>query len=105
MNEQEALYRAAILCLEAHAASLNPGLLAEAIALVPTIPTTLVGMPYCRACESVLCGACGDCHGLSLAPPDVCPADQENMGADCAAWWQAYNAVYTLIYQEARNEC
>jgi hypothetical protein len=44
-------------------------------------------MPYCRACEGVLCGACGDWHGLDLAPPDFYSADQENMGADCAAWW------------------
>lgn len=105
-NEQErqTIHQAAILWLEAHAPSLSPDLLAEAIARVPTIPTRLEGMPYCRGCESVLCGACGDCHGLDLAPPDFCPADQDTMGADCAAWWQAYNAVYTLIYQEARNE-
>jgi len=103
-QEPEVIYRAAIAWLETRAASLSAGLLAEALALVPTIPPTLVGMPYCHACESVLCGACGICHGLSLVPPDFCPADQENMGTDCAAWWQAYHAVYTLMYQEARHE-
>lgn len=102
-QEPEAIHREARAWLESRAASLNPDLLTEAVALVPTIPTRLEGMPFCRAGESVLCGACGACLGLSLAPPDFCPADQENMGADCAAWWQAYNAVYTLIYQEARQ--
>ncbi|HLW02743.1 MAG TPA: hypothetical protein VKT82_29075 [Ktedonobacterales bacterium] len=69
--------------------SLSPGLLISAIALVPTMPAKLEGRPSCRTCESVPCGPCGDCQSLDLAPPDWCSADQETMGTDCAAWWQA----------------
>jgi hypothetical protein len=25
-----------------------------------------------------------------------CPNDHDDMGADCAAWWQAFNAVQTV---------
>lgn len=73
-NEQErqAIYRTAIAWLER--STLGTKLKASAIALVPTIPTKLEGMAYCQACESVLCGACGQCHSLDLAPPDLCPA-------------------------------
>jgi hypothetical protein len=93
-SEQEAIYQAAIAWLER--SSLSADLKARAIAIVPGLPTRHEGMPYCRGCESVLCGACGDCHSLDLAPPDLCPADQDTMGSDCAAWFQAYNAVFTM---------
>jgi hypothetical protein len=78
--------------------SLSPELKEAAIALVPSISTKLAGMPYCPACESVLCGACGHCHMLDVVPfsrPE-CPNDHDNMGADCTAWWQAFNAVQTI---------
>jgi hypothetical protein len=70
----------------------------EIVAIVPSIPLSMTGMPYCEACESVLCGACGHCHMLDVVPftrPE-CPNDHDNMGADCAAWWQAFNAVQTI---------
>jgi|SRR5436190_1306804 len=70
----------------------------RAIALVPTIPIKLAGMPYCPACESVLYGACGHCHMLDVVPfsrPE-CPLDNDDMGANCAAWYQALNAVVTV---------
>jgi hypothetical protein len=78
--------------------SLSPSLIEAATALVPSIPTKLVGMSYCPACESVLCGACGSCHMLDVIPfsrPE-CPNDHDDMGANCAAWWQAFNAVQTI---------
>jgi len=78
--------------------SLSPSLKDAAIAFVPTIPINLVGMFYCSACESVLCGACGGCHMLDAFPfsrPE-CPNDHDNMGANCAAWYQAFNAVHTV---------
>jgi len=78
--------------------SLSPSLKEAAIALVSTIPTHLSGMPYCPACESVLCGACGHCHMLDVVPfsrPE-CPNDTDDMGAHCVAWWQAFNAVQTV---------
>jgi hypothetical protein len=84
---------------------LDAGLKAAAIAIVPTMPTRPEGMPYCRACESVLCGACGQCHSLDLLPGDgYCRADQDTMGADCAAWFQAYNAVFTMARQQEERE-
>lgn len=101
MNEQDALHQAAIAWLEAHTSSLSADLLASAIALVPTMPTRREGMASCPACESVLCGACGQCHSLDVLPGDpVCRADQDTMGADCAAWWQALNAVFTMARQQ-----
>jgi hypothetical protein len=81
-----------------HTSSLSPSLKEAAIALVPTIPTHLAGMPYCPACESVLCGACGGCHMLDVVPfsrPE-CPNDHDDMGANCAAWYQALNAMVTV---------
>jgi hypothetical protein len=53
----------------------------EIVALVPSIPLELAGMPYCEACESVLCGACGHCHMLDVIPfsrPE-CPNDNDDM--------------------------
>ena len=78
--------------------TLSTSLKEAAIALVPTIPTQLAGMPYCPACESMLCGACGGCHMLDVVPfsrPE-CPNDHDDMGADCTAWYQAFNAVQTV---------
>lgn len=77
--------------------TLNASLKEAAIALVGIIPTHLVGMPYGPTCESVLCGACGHCHMLDVVPfsrPE-CPNDHDDIGADCADWWQAFNAVQT----------
>jgi hypothetical protein len=63
------------------------------------------GMPYCPACESVLCGACGHCHGLDLMPSDPeCPGDNDDMGRDCAAWYQALNAVWTVQRMSEEQE-
>ncbi len=78
--------------------SLDAWLKDAAIVLVPSIPADLAGMPYCPTCESVLCGACGHCHMLDVVPfsrPE-CPLDNDDIGADCAAWWQAFNAVQTV---------
>ena len=78
--------------------SLSTSLKEAAIALVPTIPTHLAGMPYCPSCESVLCGACGGCHMLDIVPfsrPE-CPNEHDDMGAHCAAWYQALNVVVTV---------
>ena len=77
--------------------TLSTSLKEAAIAIVPSIPIHLAGMPYCPACESVLCGACGSCHMLDVIPfsrPE-CPNDHDDMGSDCAAWYQALNAVHT----------
>ena len=54
----------------------------EIVALVPSIPLELAGMPYCPACESVLCGACGHCHILNVVPftQPECPNDNDDMG-------------------------
>src|SRR5260370_20223924 len=53
-------------------------------------------LPYCPACESVLCGACGHCHGLDLLPSHPeCPGDNDDMGHECVAWYQALKAVVT----------
>ena len=78
--------------------TLHPSMKEAAIALVPTIPTKLAGIPYCSACESVLCGACGHCHMLDAAPfsRPTCPLDGDDMGANCAAWYQAFNAVQAV---------
>jgi hypothetical protein len=70
----------------------------EIVAIVPSIPLSLTGMPYCEACESVLCGACGHCHMLDVVPfsrPE-CPLDNDDMGHDCVVWWQAFKAVHTV---------
>jgi hypothetical protein len=70
---------------------------AEIIALVPEIPLNWTTLPYCPACESVLCGACGHCHGLDLLPSrPECPGDNDDMGRDCVAWYQALKAVVTM---------
>jgi hypothetical protein len=55
---------------------------AEIIALVPEIPLNWTTLPYCPACESVLCGACGHCHGLDLLPSrPECASRQRRYGA------------------------
>jgi hypothetical protein len=62
----------------------------EIVAVVPSIPLSLTGMPYCSACESVLCGACGHCHMLDIVDfsmPDY-PLDNDDMGHDCMVWFQ-----------------
>jgi hypothetical protein len=76
----------------------NPAFFEAACTFVPTIPLTPVGMDYCPACESVLCGACGHCHMLDVVPfsrPE-CPNDNDDMGSHCAAWYQALNAITTV---------
>jgi hypothetical protein len=42
-------------------------------AYIDDMPLTEVGMPYCKACESVLCGVCGDCHSFDLFDRPECP--------------------------------
>lgn len=70
----------------------------EIVAIVPSIPLDLAGMPYCPACESVLCGACGHCHMLDVVPftQPECPNDNDDMGHDCMCWFQAFKAVHTV---------
>ncbi|MBO0791720.1 MAG: hypothetical protein J2P36_12330 [Ktedonobacteraceae bacterium] len=64
---------------------------------IDEMPLTLEGMPYCPACESILCGACGDCHSFDLRINDpICPKDHDTMGQDCVAWWQALKSVITV---------
>jgi hypothetical protein len=97
-NEQNVIQHQAIALIEQ--STLPPALVARAVALVPTIPTTKAGMPSCRACASVLCGACGQCHSLDVLPGDpICRNDEDPLGAPCAAWWQAYQAVTTAIHE------
>jgi len=70
----------------------------EIVAIVPSIPLSMAGMPYCPACESVLCGACGHCHMLDVVPftrPE-CPNDNDDMGHECMVWWQAFKAIHTV---------
>ncbi len=70
---------------------------AEIIALVPTIPLAWTTLPCCPACESVLCGAYGRCHGLDLLPKHPeCPGDNDDMRHNCVAWYQALKAVVTV---------
>jgi hypothetical protein len=33
-----------------------------------------------------------------------CPNDHDDMGADCAAWWQAFNAVQTVQHTNEESE-
>ena len=100
-SEQQAIQHQAIALLER--STLPSALITRAVALVPTIPTTKAGMPSCRACESVLCGACGKCHSLDVVPGvPICRNDEDPLGALCAAWWQAYHAVSTAS-QEAED--
>jgi hypothetical protein len=102
-HEPEGIQQHAIAFLEQ--STLPPALIARAVALVPTIPTTKAGMPSCRACESVLCGACGKCHSLDVLPGDpLCSNDEDPIGAPCAAWWQAYHAVSTAIHEDEDAE-
>ena len=66
----------------------------EIVAIVPSIPLSLTGMPYCEACESVLCGVCGRCHEdtkqfVFIEPR--CPVAVPNMERPgCLAWSYAY---------------
>ncbi len=63
---------------------------------IDEMPLTLVGMPYCKACESVLCGVCGDCHSFDLFDRPECPMDNDTTGRTCVAWYQALKAVVTV---------
>lgn len=84
----------------------NPTCFQAACACVPTIPLPPVGMLSCPACESVLCDACGHCHLLDAVPfslPD-CPSDHDDLGANCAAWYQALNAVTTVQPMSEESE-
>ena len=76
----------------------DPAFFEAACTYIPTIPLTPAGMPCCPACESVLYGACGHCHMLDVVPfsQPECPNDNDDMGADCAAWYQALNAITTV---------
>ena len=84
----------------------NPAFFKAARAFVPTIPLNPAGMPYCPACESALCGACGHCHMLDVVPfsRPLCPNDNDDMGASCAAWYQALNAVWTVQRMSEESE-
>jgi hypothetical protein len=81
-----------------HALHFDATITQEIVAIVPSIPLSLTGMPYCEACESVLCGACWHCHMLDFVPfsrPE-CPNDYDDMGYDCMVWWQAFKAVQRM---------
>ncbi len=84
----------------------NPAFFEAACTFMPTIPLDPAGMPYCPACESALCGACGHCHMLDVVPfsRPICPLDNDDMGADCAAWYQALNAVWTVRRMSEESE-
>ena len=84
---------------------LRASLKEAAIALIPTLPLTWVGIPSCPACERVLCGVCGHCHGLDLLPSrPECPGDNDDMGRDCVAWYQALKAVVTVQRMSEESE-
>ena len=71
-------------------------------AFIDELPLSQVGMAYCPACESVLCGVCGDCHSwdLQISDPE-CPNDHDTTGRDCVFWWQALKAIVTVQRAEA----
>jgi hypothetical protein len=58
------------------------------------IPVSRVGLQYCPACESALCGVCGKCHELDheiLFVGPHCPLAVETSGmSPCVAWSWAY---------------
>lgn len=58
------------------------------------IPVRRVGMPYCRTCESALCGICGKCHELDreflfIGIPCTVAVHTRGMSL-CVAWSWAY---------------
>lgn len=65
---------------------------------IAEIPVSRVGMKYCPACESAVCGICGTCHELDhqfLFIGPACPAavsnyDDSNRNT-CVAWSWAYD--------------
>jgi hypothetical protein len=64
---------------------------------IDTMPLTLVGMSFCKVCESVLCGVCGDCHSWDLRVSDPpCLNDHDTIGQNCVAWWQALESIMTV---------
>ncbi len=68
---------------------------------IDEMPLPWVGRPYCPACESVLCGVCGECHSHDLHINDSdCPNDHDTMGRDCFVWWQALKSVITAQQME-----
>lgn len=64
----------------------------------------LIGMPYCKACESVLCGVCGDCHSFDLFDRPECPMDHDTTGRTCVAWYQALKVVMTMQRMNEESE-
>ena len=73
-------------------------------AYIDEMPLTLAGIPYCKACESVLCGVCGDCHSFDLFDRPECPMDQDTTGRTCVSWYQALKAVVTVQRMSAESE-
>jgi hypothetical protein len=73
-------------------------------AYIDEMPLTEVGMPYCPACESVLCGVCGDCHSFDLFDRPECPMDNDTTGSTCVAWYQALKAVVTVQRMSEEQE-
>lgn len=60
------------------------------------------GRPYCGACESMLCNACGQCHSYDTnweIGGRFCPLHEEYDGWPCVAAYQAVNALW-----QARRE-
>ncbi len=84
----------------------NPASFAAACEFVPTILLNWTTLPYCPACESVLCGACGHCHMLDMVPfsQPICLLDNDDMGASCASWYAALNAVVTVQRMSEESE-
>lgn len=102
--KMEEFYRQALEDLEQ--SNLMPPLVAAAAALVPNVPEWDIDMPHCLACEKVLCGACGRCHGFGSG---VVQADcflAQEMNWACAIWFQAYRAVRDVQRRgEQWSEC
>lgn len=74
-------------------------------AYIDEMPLTLAGIPYCKACESVLCGVCGECHSWDLTPSQPeCPMDHDTTGRSCVAWWQAHKSVITVQRMDEESE-
>jgi hypothetical protein len=95
--EDEEIRERAIAMIQGYA-DIQPDMIEMAVQLVAEIPTSRVGMPYCPACESVLCGVCGKCHELDILYDIDCPlapydGDFQIKTRACSAWNLAYAAV------------
>jgi hypothetical protein len=60
-------------------------------------------MQYCSTCNSLLCGACHQCHSVDLPPGEICPTDEDDMNAACSAWHKALDNKELLVDQMQRQ--